>query len=62
MNIIKFIGLVYGEEDKSKIKYDGWDKIKRIENTINVDSLSDRKYHWEINCSFNDNNVNTSFP
>ena len=37
------------------------DKIKRVENILNVDSLSDRKYHWEINCSFSDNNVNTSF-
>lgn len=37
------------------------DKIKRIANIINIDSLSDRKYHWEINCSFNDNDTNTSF-
>lgn len=37
------------------------DKIKKVENIVNVDSLSDRKYHWEINCSFNDNDINTSF-
>ena len=25
--------------------------IKQIEETINIDSISDRKYHWEVNCS-----------